>query len=271
MKINEASKLTGLTQKTIRYYEERGLIEPDIQIIRERNFRDYSKETITRLTSIATLRKLSFSIDEIKILINQPEQIKVILADYQTRIAEEIIEKNLILNTLSTLDNTTCISDIDSLSDALNDVSKNYRLPTCDINPDFSNMDSKEPDYNNEKELRINTKLSIFGKKANGFEMFILELLWTHETMDFNTIAHKCIERGVFSDSDAVSKTVKRMCRRKLIKFNDDVYEPIVTPSNIEFRNFDFMIQTAYNGSPNKMIYTPPATPTSFGGGGGGN
>lgn len=268
MKINEVSKLTGLSQKTIRYYEERELIKPDIQVIRDRNFRDYSDETITRLTSIATLRKLLFSIDEIKLLINDPTQMNSILLDYQTRLATEIKEKNLILNTLSTLENTTCILDIDSLSIALTDISKNYKLPSCDINPDFSNIDPKEPEYNNEKELRIHTKHSIFGKKANGIEMFILELLWSHETIDFTTIVHKCMERGVLQDSEAVSKTVKRMCRRKLIKLTEGIYESLVTPSNIEFRNFDLMIQTAYNGSPSKMIYTPPATPTSFGGGG---
>lgn len=267
MKINEVSKLIGLSQKTIRYYEERGLIEPDIQLIRDRNFRDYSNETVTRLTSIATLRKLLFSIDEIKILISQPEQINSILVNYQNKIAEEIKEKNIILNTLSTLEDKTCISDIDSLSHALTNISKHYKLPSSDINPDFSNIDPKEPEFDNEKELCINTKHSIFAKKANGMEMFILELLWAQETMDFNTIAHICIERGALPDSEAVSKTVKRMCRRKLIKFTDHVYEPLVTQSNIEFRNFDLMIQTAYNGSPSKMIYTPPVTPTSFGGG----
>jgi DNA-binding transcriptional MerR regulator len=270
MKINEVSKLTGLSQKTIRYYEERGLIEPDIQVIRDRNFRDYSDETVTRLTSIATLRKLLFSIDEIKLLINDPNQMNSILLEYQTRIANEIKEKNLILNTLSSLDDKTCIINIDSLSIALTEVSKNYKLPLCDINPDFSKMDPTEPEYNNEKNHRINTKHSIFGKKANGIEMFILELLWTHKAMDFNTIAHKCLERGILPSNEAVFKSVKRMCRRKLIKLMDGLYEPLVNQSNIEFRNFDMMIQTAYNGSPDKMIYTPPATPTSFGGGGGG-
>jgi predicted transcriptional regulator len=104
---------------------------------------------------------------------------------------------------------------------------------------------------------------------VNGIELFILELLWSHESIDFTTIVHKCMERGVLLDSDLVSKTIKRMCRRKLIKRTDGLYEPLVTLSNIEFRSFDLMIQTAYNGSPDKMIYTPPATPTYFGGGGG--
>ncbi|MFA9378912.1 MAG: MerR family transcriptional regulator [Lachnotalea sp.] len=268
MKINEVSKLTGLSQKTIRYYEERGLIIPDIKLIRDRNFRDYSTETVTRLTSIATLRKLLFSLDEIMILINQPEQINSILADYQTRITSEIKEKNMILTTLSILPDKSSISDIDSLSYALKDISKKYKLPSCDINPDFSTIDPKEPGFDNDKEIRINTKHSIFAKKANGMELFILELLWTQETLDFNTIVHKCIEQGILSESDAIANVVKRMCRRKLIQVTNHIYKPLVTPSNIEFRNFDLMIQTAYNGSPSKMIYTPPVTPTSFGGGG---
>jgi hypothetical protein len=85
--------------------------------------------------------------------------------------------------------------------------------------------------------------------------------------MDFTMIVHKCMERGILSDSDIIAKTIKRMSRRKLIKLTDRVYVPLVSKSNIEFRNFDLMVQTAYNGSPSKMIYTPPSTPASFGGG----
>jgi DNA-binding transcriptional MerR regulator/predicted transcriptional regulator len=269
MKINEVSKLTGLSQKTIRYYKERGLIEPMIQLIGNRNFRDYSEQTVTRLTSIATLRKLFFSIDEIILLINKPDQIDSLLEDYQKRLENELQEKAQILKTISTLEYNK-IENIDSLSGALTTIAYSYDLPPCDSNPDFSKMDRAEPDYSYENELRINTKHSILAKKANGLEMFILELLWDKSEMDFNTIAHKCLERSILPDSDAVYKTLKRMCRRKLIQYRDSKYEPLVTQSNIEFRNFDLMIQTAYNGSPSKMIYTPPATPTSFGGGGGG-
>lgn len=268
MKINEVSKLTNLSQKTIRYYEDRGLITPDIKIIRNRNFRDYSEETIHRLISISTLRKLLFSVDEIKIIIENPNEISKIIITYEGRISEEMKQRSLILSTLSGIKNNNNICDIDTLSVALMDISKSYRLPISDISPNFYSIDPKEPKYNNQKEQLINTKHSLFAKKANGAELFILELLWNKKSLDFNAIAHSCMERGVFSNSDIAAKTIKRMCKRKLIQYHDGFYEPRVFSSDIQFRNFDMMVQTAYNGSPDKMIYTPPTTPTGFGGGG---
>ncbi|WP_180272769.1 MerR family transcriptional regulator [Konateibacter massiliensis] len=267
MKINEVSKLTQLSQKTIRYYEERGLISPDMKVIRGRNFRNYSDATVNRLMSIATLRRLFFTIEDIKILLEKPEQINSLLRDYESRLSEEITEKNNILNTLADLKNQTSITNIDSLSAALSHISADYELPAADINPDFSHMDPEEPEYDNKKEHRIHTRFSFLAKKANAAEMFILELLWKNEAMSFNTIVHKCMEHGVFSDSDLAHKALKRMCRRKLVSYGNGVYTPRVNATDIEFRNFDFMVQTAYNGSPSKMIYTPPSTPTGFGDG----
>lgn len=267
MKINEVAKITNLSQKTIRYYEERGLINPEIRVIGNRNFRDYSKQTVCLLISISTLRKLLFSIDEIKILLEQPNKMHEVLMSYENRICEETKQRTLILSTLSSIKENMNIKDIDSLSKAFIDVSQNYRLPLCDIYPDFSHIDPKEPEYNNQRKRRIHTKHSLFAKKANALELFILELLWENKGMDFNVIAHRCIERGIFSDSEVAAKALKRMQKRKLIQYKEGSYTPLVSSLDIEYRNYDSIIQTAYNGSPNKLIYTPPTTPTGFGSG----
>lgn len=208
-----------------------------------------------------------FSIDEIKTLMEHPTKMDEILTAYESRIREEAKQRTLILSILSGIKENHNISDINSLSDAFSSLSQNYRLPLCDIYPDFSHLDPKEPEFNNQKERRIHTKYSIFAKKANAIELFILDLLWENKSMDFTAITHKCMEQGVFSDSDVASKTLKRMEKRKLIHYKEDFYIPLVSSSHLEFRNFDSVIQTAYNGSPNKMIYTPPSTPTGFGSG----
>ena len=49
MKINDVEKLTGLTQKAIRLYESKGLI----QISRSENgYRNYSQENVNTLKTI---------------------------------------------------------------------------------------------------------------------------------------------------------------------------------------------------------------------------
>ena len=44
MKIKEVARKTGLTEKTIRYYEHRGLVIPASTELNGRSFREYSPE-----------------------------------------------------------------------------------------------------------------------------------------------------------------------------------------------------------------------------------
>lgn len=59
MRIQEIETLTGLTRKSIRYYEDKGLI----RVCRSGNsYREYDDETLTRLRLIAALRQAGISI-----------------------------------------------------------------------------------------------------------------------------------------------------------------------------------------------------------------
>ena len=65
MKINEVVKITGLTKKAIRFYEERALIT----VCRSENgYRDYSEKDIKLLEQIKLLRTAGVSITDIKLL-----------------------------------------------------------------------------------------------------------------------------------------------------------------------------------------------------------
>ena len=67
MTIEDVEKLTGLTAKSIRYYESKNLIS--IRRNEENSYRDYSEEDVTRLRSIRMFRYLGFSIEEIEKLL----------------------------------------------------------------------------------------------------------------------------------------------------------------------------------------------------------
>lgn len=60
MNIGNASTLCGLPVKTIRYYEDIGLIEPTR---RENGYRDYCDADVRRLRFIQRARNLGFSIE----------------------------------------------------------------------------------------------------------------------------------------------------------------------------------------------------------------
>ena len=65
IKIGELSTICGVSIQTIRYYESEGLIAP-IEVDRWTNYRYYDESSITRLSEIAYLKELGFSLKEIK-------------------------------------------------------------------------------------------------------------------------------------------------------------------------------------------------------------
>ena len=64
MNIKEAEEETGITRQNIRFYEKKGLIRPERNL--ENDYRQYSMEDIQRLRTIKMLRKLDFSVENIK-------------------------------------------------------------------------------------------------------------------------------------------------------------------------------------------------------------
>ena len=66
MKINDVEKITGLTQKAIRLYESKGLIN----ISRDENgYRNYSNNDVEILQKIKHLRSAGISLSDIKLYI----------------------------------------------------------------------------------------------------------------------------------------------------------------------------------------------------------
>lgn len=67
MKINQVSKITGLSIDTIRYYEKMELINPKRS---GGNYRDFSEEDIKQLTLITNFKLMHFTIIEMKAVLN---------------------------------------------------------------------------------------------------------------------------------------------------------------------------------------------------------
>lgn len=80
MQIKDVEKLTGLTAKSIRYYESKGLIT--IEREKGNSYRNYSEDDVKQLKKIKLFRYLDFSIEEISQLLDKGEdQIKQALTD----------------------------------------------------------------------------------------------------------------------------------------------------------------------------------------------
>lgn len=66
-KIGVFSKINKVTVKTLRYYDEMGLLKPSF-VDAETGYRYYNSTQLPRLHQIMALRKMGFSIDEIQLL-----------------------------------------------------------------------------------------------------------------------------------------------------------------------------------------------------------
>lgn len=96
MNIGQAAEASGLPPKTIRYYEEIGLVRSDR---RGNNYRDYSQNALHNLRFLARARALGFSIEECRQLLSLyadkgrasadvRELAKSHIAEIETKIAE---------------------------------------------------------------------------------------------------------------------------------------------------------------------------------------
>ncbi len=100
MTIKDTENLTGLTIKSIRYYEEKGLIR--IGRNKDNNYRNYSEEDIERLKLIKILRYIDFSTEDISVMLkkdNITEPLKIKSKQLEEK-SNNYLEKQNICNSL---------------------------------------------------------------------------------------------------------------------------------------------------------------------------
>ena len=90
-RIGEFSKMAKTTIKTLRYYDEIGLLKPTYRC-EESNYRYYSKEQMNTLLVIRRLRALGFNLKEVQSLIEDTslDFIESMMTAKQAELNEEI-------------------------------------------------------------------------------------------------------------------------------------------------------------------------------------
>lgn len=93
LQIGEVADRTGVTQRTLRFYEERGLLKPPTRM--EGGFRLYSEDDVARVTQIRRLQDLlGLTLAEIKDMVEAEEVREELRATYVPgRPLEERIER----------------------------------------------------------------------------------------------------------------------------------------------------------------------------------
>lgn len=90
MSVHEVAELTGITVRTLHYYDEIGLLKPTK--VTEAGYRMYDDTALSRLQSVLLFRELEFPLKEIKAILDSPnfdqseaiaQQIKLLELQYK--------------------------------------------------------------------------------------------------------------------------------------------------------------------------------------------
>jgi len=72
--VNEVCKLSGVSRRTLQYYDEIGLLPPSA--VKESGYRQYDDESLRRLWSILFYKELGLSLEDIRLILDSPKEIE---------------------------------------------------------------------------------------------------------------------------------------------------------------------------------------------------
>ena len=101
MKIQELSQASGVPTKTIRFYEESGVLPSPAR--KPNGYRDYDQADIERLRLVAGARRLDLSLDDIREILALRDQREApcrTLLDRIQQKADEVAERIVVLQRL---------------------------------------------------------------------------------------------------------------------------------------------------------------------------
>ena len=122
MNIGKASKLSELTVKAVRYYDNIGLVKPHQNIFS--GYREYKEEDVLKLKFVGKARKFNFSIDECRELLS--------LYENKSRTSKDV--KKLTIEKINQIDEK--LKQLQNLKDELTYLADNCHgddRPNCPI------------------------------------------------------------------------------------------------------------------------------------------
>ena len=112
---SELANLTGVTPRTIRYYDQRGLLKPESR--NDEGYRLYGSDALLRMQRITMLKFAGFSLGEIRdaLEVTEQENLWQLLSDQKQLITQRIEQLEEIVNLLDELSQADA-SDPDTLA-----------------------------------------------------------------------------------------------------------------------------------------------------------
>lgn len=141
MKISEVAKLSGVTVRTLHYYDEIGILKPSE--ITESGYRMYSNENLETLQQILFFRELDFPLNEIKEIIINPNYDKTEALNKQKELLVQ--KRQRIESLISLIDNTIEGDNIMSFKEFdMKEIEANKKKYAKEVKERWGNTDAYE-------------------------------------------------------------------------------------------------------------------------------
>lgn len=102
-KMKDVCRMTGLTEKAIRLYMEKKLVEPKVEEGVHRNAYYFEEEDVERLKDIATLRSAGFGLGDIKMMLDDPTNISSLVEERESLLKREIEQMKSLRRSMNNL------------------------------------------------------------------------------------------------------------------------------------------------------------------------
>ena len=103
MQINEFAKLTGVSVRTLHYYDEIGLLKPAF-VSQQNGYRFYDENSLSRMQEILFYRELDFELGSISEILSSPDYDKKKALARQRKLL--ILKKERLERIIDALDDT---------------------------------------------------------------------------------------------------------------------------------------------------------------------
>jgi MerR family transcriptional regulator, thiopeptide resistance regulator len=114
LKVGDLAKQTGVSVRTLHYYDEIGLLSPSHRT--ETGYRLYGEDDIIRLQQIVSLRQIGLSLEEIRACLEQSNfSFSHVVQLHMTRLREQIELSQKLLNRLESIAQTVNSAEVVSV------------------------------------------------------------------------------------------------------------------------------------------------------------
>ena len=157
MTVHEVSELTGVSIRTLHYYDEIDLLKPSVTT--EAGYRQYDRQNLETLQDIMLFRELEFPLKEIKAIITNPKFDRIKALEDQIGLLElqrKRIEDLIVLARSIKLKGETDMS-FDAFDKGKIEAYKNQAKEAWGDSPEYKEFEEKDAQYT-EVERRANAE-----------------------------------------------------------------------------------------------------------------